>query len=387
VAGQVDLTALTEKQKFELLEALVKDLGVQLDPGSVEERRVRDRKDALQALLTVSEYLGLPAGEAPTIKQFDLATEELGLGWSSGKVIRAWERWRTAVETFKGERRAGSTLYREFQRDRDRSLKNREEPIRGVRRWLRSHPAEMTSIAYDEYARAINAEISSTKSDDDPVKRLRSSWSVRNALILRWSSALAVARREIGMRAAREQELAELLPKATTNAILGLPGAARLLGRSETSVKQARNTSRHFPVAVAVIGGQRGWAHEDLKRYKRGLVSAKRKEGEKQYLYVDRDELQDRLKLNPAAFNRRLLGKRWDLIPRPEGWVGVGAPYWLRTKVEDWLRVKDRAEMTPEEEDARSQAQARKAAALGASLGAGSMSGKRRPGRRRKRSS
>ena len=109
--------------------------------------------------------------------------------------------------------------------------------------------------------------------------------------------------------------------------------------------------SRHFPTAVAVIAGHRAWFYEDLKRYKRGLAAPQRSEAELQYLYIDTPELMSRLKLSRSAFHRRLKEKRWDLVPRPEGFVSRGTPYWLRAKVEDWLRVKGKAELTPEQED------------------------------------
>jgi hypothetical protein len=95
-------------------------------------------------------------------------------------------------------------------------------------------------------------------------------------------------------KAARERELAELLPKATTNAILGLPGAVRLLGRVEGAVRRASEQSRHFPVPVAVIEGHRTWLYDDLKLYKRGLAAPKRSEAELQFLYMDAPERYER---------------------------------------------------------------------------------------------
>jgi hypothetical protein len=360
--------------KFEVFNALAGDLGVELGKASREQQRALARKEALEALLTAAEHLGLPAGEAPTMPQFDQAADELGLDWNSARVIRVWERWRLAQEVFNGEREARSLLGRDFRAAKSRSLKNREEPIRGVKHWLRSRPRRKIATAYDEFAKAENA----SKGPEE--KRLRSAWSVRNALGLRWPSVIAVARGQFSVRAAREHELAELLPKATTNAILGLPGAVRLLGRSEGAVRRTSEQSRHFPVPVAVIEGRRAWLYEDLKRYKRGLAAPKRSEAELQFLYMDAPELRARLKLSAEALVRRVKEQRWDLVPRPEGAVAAGVPYWLREKVEDWLRVKGKAELTPEQEDEIKKANARRAAALGASLKAG-----QKPGRRQKR--
>lgn len=347
-----------------------------------EQQRIAARREALEALLAVAEHLGLPAGEAPTIGQFDQAADEIELDWSSAAVTRTWERWRIAVEVFTGERNAGGLLGRDFRAaGRDGRLKNREDPIRGVKRWLRSRPRQETARAYDTFVRSENAKWEAESvSKGGGEKRLRSAASVRQALGLRWPSVIAVARDQRSVKDAREHELAELLPRATTNAILGLPGAVRLLKRSELAVRNAIEQSRHFPIPVAVISGHRAWLYEDLKLYKRGLGAPKRSEGELQYLYVDASELQVRLKLSVEAFRRRVNEKRWDLVPRPEGAVAVGASYWLREKVEDWLRVKGKAELTPEQEDEIKKANARRAAVIGASLKAA-----RKPGRRRKR--
>jgi hypothetical protein len=362
--------------KFEVFNAVAGDLGVELGKASREQQRALARKEALEALLAVAEHLGLPAGEAPTMPQFDQAADELGLDWNSARVIRVWARWRLAQEVFKGERSARSLLGRDFRAAQNRSLKNREEPIRGVKYWLRSRPRLETTMAYDQFVKADNA----SKAQEE--KRLRSAASVKRALGLRWPSVIAVARGELSARAARERELAELLPKATPNAILGLRGAVRLLGRAEGAVRRASQQSRHFPVPVAVIENRRAWLYDDLKRYKRGLAAPKRSEAELQYLYMDASELRSRLNLSAEAFGRRVKEKRWDLVPRPEGAVAARVPYWLREKVEDWLRVKGKAELTPEQEDEIKKANARRAAVLGASLRAAR---KEEPWRYRKR--
>lgn len=150
-------------------------------------------------------------------------------------------------------------------------------------------------------------------------------------------------------------------------------------------MRQAIEQSRHFPTPVAVIGESRAWLYEDLKLYKRGLAAPKRSNAELQFLYMDASELRSRLNLSLGPFQRRVREKRWDLVPRPEGAVAIGAPYWLREKVEDWLRAKGKAELTPEQEDEIKKANARRAAALGASLRASQRPGHRRGRSKRKR--
>lgn len=169
-----------------------------MDKASREQQRASAREDALDAILTVADHLGLPAGEAPTIAQFDQAAIEMGLGWSGARVTRVWERWRLAVEVFKGEREARSFVGRDFHADQGRSRKNLEEPLRGVKLWLRSRPSQKTIAAYDEFAKTHNAN----RAPAD--KRLRSSASVKAALHLRWPSVISVARGEVSLTKARE---------------------------------------------------------------------------------------------------------------------------------------------------------------------------------------
>jgi hypothetical protein len=379
VIHKAEILALPDVEKFELLDALSKDLGVELDKASTEQRRALQRRDALAALLAVAEHLGLPAGQAPTIPQFNQGADDLGLSWNSGRVIRIWARWRFAQEVFTGERSASAFVTRDLRVRQDRSYKNREDPVKGVKRWLKTRPEIESTTAYDAFVVTANAK------RGEGEKRLRSSDSVREAFGLRWSSVLAVARNQCSVKQARENELAEMLPRATTDAILGLPGVVRFLGRAKQAVRRASEESRHFPTAVAVIAGHRAWFYEDLKRYRRGLAAAKRSEGELQYLYIDAPELMSRLKLSPEPFSRRVREKRWDLVPRPEGLVTAGAPYWLRAKVEDWLRTKGKAELTPEQEDELKSENERRAAVLGASLKAIQKPGTRRSKKRRKR--
>jgi hypothetical protein len=96
-------------------------LGVELDRDSRAQQRVLLRKQALEALLQVADHPGLIAGEAPTIKQFDQAADELDLDWSGGKVIRpgrsaaaprgmASRRHSRLKGTAKGPKRSGKGL-------------------------------------------------------------------------------------------------------------------------------------------------------------------------------------------------------------------------------------------------------------------------------------
>jgi hypothetical protein len=343
---------LSDLGKFELLGVLLSDLSVELDETSQAQRLVLERKEALEAMLAVSEYLGLPADEAPTTTQFNQGARELELDWSSARVIRLWERWTLAQSAFKGERRINSPVSRRLRRHWGRYRIDHADYVSGVKDWLRSRPEAETRGAYDDYAEVFNA----TKAADR--KTVVRSATIQRDLRLRWPSVVAVARGQLSIREARQAELAELMPAKSENAILGLAGVIRLLNRSRDAVRRLADESPHFPTPVAHIRGRRAWLYEDLKRYKRGYASPARVEDELQYLYLDALELQARLDLRPLRFKALLDAQRWGQIPRPDGAVVRGVPYWKREKVDSWIETKQAAERAAEEK-ARRKAEAK----------------------------
>ncbi len=343
---------LSDLGKFELLDVLLSDLSVELDETSRAQRLVLERKEALEAMLVVSEYLGLPADQAPTSSQFNQGAGELELDWNSARVIRLWERWTLAQSAFKGERRINSPVSRRLRQHWGRYRADHEDYLRGVKGWLRSHPETETKSAYDDYAEIFNA---TKATDKKPVVRAA---TIQRDLRLHWPSVLAVARGSLSIREARQAELAELLPAKSSDAILGLAGVVRMLNRSQDAVKRLADESPQFPTPVAHVRQHRAWLYEDLKLYKRGFASPRRVEDELQYLYLDALELQARLDLRPLRFKALLHSQHWDQIPRPDGAISRGVPYWKRAKVNSWLEAKQAAEQERAEQEAHAKQEA-----------------------------
>ncbi len=81
-------------------------LGSFITAGEPEEnpidRQVADRLASLEALKAAAKWLGLPMDTAPTVKQYEQARAALDLEFSSGQIVRRWERWRTAGHALPG---------------------------------------------------------------------------------------------------------------------------------------------------------------------------------------------------------------------------------------------------------------------------------------------
>ena len=326
---------LPDLAKFEIFDALREDLAGVLSDENPETRLVQERKEALVVMNRVAEHLDLPADKAPTAKQFNEVVDQLVEGWDSGRVIRLWERWRLAKDSYLGTRRINSPASRK-RRGRlaghIKRGKREERYFDSVKRWLDSEPELLTKPAYDEFAEIYNADL---RVGDQPLIRAE---TIRRGLPLDWLNVVAVARGDLTMDEALKAELAEQLPTNRKDALVGVAAIARLLNRPQIKVESLASEDKNFPVPVAHIRGHRAWLYEDMKLYKRGLAAPKRTEDELQSRFMDAHELGARLALNFRTLQRIIWDQRWDRAPQPEGAIATGYYYWKRDKVETWLK-------------------------------------------------
>jgi hypothetical protein len=335
---------LPDLAKFKVFDALLKDLGEQVGEEASTVRLVRERKEAVKVIGLVAEHLELAANKAPTVKQFDEVVGEVAEEWSSQKVIRVWERWRLAIQSYKGERRTDPPERRQMRRKNaagSHGKRSRDDYVQGVRTWLATKPKKETKASYDSFAEQHNAERAALPYDFERRRAghsLVQAISVTNNLSIGWPYVLKVAKEEISLAKAQEAQLADSLPPVSENRIIGLASIAKLLKRQPDAVKELANTEPSFPVSVAHIQEHRAWLYEDMLLYKRGLAAPERDEDELQSLFADADELQARLVITPTAFKSALRRKRWDLIPKPEGALVGGIYYWKRTQIDHWLK-------------------------------------------------
>jgi hypothetical protein len=350
--------------KFEVFDALREDLAGVLSEENPENRRVRERREALLVIKRVAEHLDLPADKAPTTKQFNEVADQLVEGWDSARVTRLWERWRMAKDSYLGTRRIDSPASRK-RRGRLRGHVKRgnqeEHYFDSVKRWLDSEPELLTKPAYDEFAEIYNADL---RAGDQPLIRAE---TIRRGLPLDWLNIVAVARGDLTMDEALKTELAEQLPTNRKDALVGLAAIAKLFNRPSERMENLAREDKDFPVPVAHIRGNRAWLYEDMKLYKRGLEAPKRTEDELQSQFMDAHELGARLDLKFQVLQRIIWDQRWDRAPQPEGAIATGYYYWKRAKVETWLQPLEEQEAKEAEDLERQKARAQ---AIGASLAA-----------------
>jgi len=386
--------------KFEVFEALLNDLGDSVELDDPVVRLAGERREALDMIARASEFLGLPAGKAPTVKQFNQAVKDVASDWNSQRVIRVWEQWRLAIQAFKGEREVQTRARREARSQiaRGGGRRSRVDYLNGVRKWLQSRPGVETAKSYSAYAEQFNVKLAEQNAAGAPVdekqRPLVSADAVRENLSLPdWPTVIRVAKRQSSLQAAQEQAFAERIPPPRQNRIIGLAAFARLLKRTDGAVRELAETDKNFPTPIAFIQGHRAWLYEDARLYKRGLAPPSRDEGELQALFADTEELRAKVRLMPVAFNSALARQRWGKIPRPDGALVAGVYYWERAQIENWRKArskrkkkpgkeKGKAELTPEQEE-RELAKARQAAAIAASLKAAQQPGRRRKGKRK----
>jgi hypothetical protein len=326
---------LADLDKFVLFDALRDDLTAVVSEESSEAKLIRERQEVLEAMRAVAEHLQLPLGEAPTGVQFSETCKELGLPWSKGKAIGAWERWNMAVEAFKGERRIETPRQR-LQRQTAYRASGQDDCFRGVRLWLQSEPPVTTIDAYDNFAKRHNENVK------DPSDRVALRSALRRTLSLKWPQTLAVARGEMTLEEAINEALATELPRARKGGLMGVPAIARFLRSNQNTVQRAADGGdKRFPIPVARISGQRAWLYEDIHRYKRSYAVPKRQEDEQQHLFMDKEELATRLEIAPKSLMGKVNSHRWELVPPPEGFTSVGCPYWRRAKAEHWLKGQE----------------------------------------------
>lgn len=321
--------------KFELQAALREDLASALSEDNPEGRLITERKASLEVMRQVCEHLELEEGVLPTVRQFDRAVTELGMEeWSSNRLIRLWGTWRLAKSAFDGTWSAYTPANKDLRkRYMHRPYAREVDLLTGVEAWLETKPEDETRAAYDRWVKKHNQSLKGKS------KRYIDGTSLRSRLPVHWTRTLAIARGELTLEEAKEQEVGELLPKDRSRALIGTSAVGKLINRSPTNVRLLAKEDKQFPTWVARIGGRRVWLYEDVLLYRRGLSPPSRSEGELQPSLMDTDELQARLLISREQMRRLIQQRRWDYIPEPEGAIADGFHYWRRELVKQWLQA------------------------------------------------
>jgi predicted DNA-binding transcriptional regulator AlpA len=307
-------------------------------PESPEAARVDDlanaRLEALEVFRRVSKHLGIDEGGSPSPNEFDSACKALGLPWNKSKVIRTFQSWRRARDTFLGRPVTGSP---EERRQKRRAADNkREELLAGVKLFLETKPKAKTVVAYNNWRKSYNAAL--------PKGRLPvvSANHIAESLCWPWPNIIAVAQgkmtsEEAELQKARRDRLSRSLCRGP-HQLLGLKGIEEALGLSRFETKK-RIDRKSFPRAVIQLRTSRLWLKDEIEQYKRGEFKADdgMAENALRHLYLTRKEVTERTGLS----DWRLEAGSSTRKPLQPG-VAIGnTALWLIEAVEAWEKERD----------------------------------------------
>ncbi|WP_445151156.1 hypothetical protein [Baekduia sp. Peel2402] len=314
---------LSEADLLDLYGRLVAELeGVPIGQTRAD-RRLQARVDALRALASVRDELGLRTDERLTVRAFNEAAPGRVPGWNASRVVRAWGSWRNATDVLAGAKpprraeREAVMLVRGFNRS------SRRPPLDGLLEWLDTKPAKLNNAAYDEWARARNAELGPRE------PRYLLAGGVTFAMSV---NGFAEARRHA------EAVLDDADPPPPE----GYEAAGRTLVRfadlaREFSMHRATFTLRvretPLPEPALHHAGRTFWLREDCELWAKG-ETVERRGGELDATVFDWQRLAVKLGINPQTARDRMMHHQ-HLLPEPAGELG-GRLWWHAAAVERW---------------------------------------------------
>lgn len=149
-----DARALSHLDVMRLIVILQSDLRGHLTPESKDERQLRRRTEAVEAIQRSTELLATN-GVVPTVRRFDTVKDGNG-GWTHQRVIAAWGTWSAAARAAAG---SGSRKTRAQFQQRSRASSaawTYQDPFSSVCDWVAERPDRCTERAYDAWCRSRN---------------------------------------------------------------------------------------------------------------------------------------------------------------------------------------------------------------------------------------
>jgi len=336
---------LPEAELLDLYERLAAELEGQPVGEGRRDRRLRERADALRALRSARDELGLADDQPLTSRAFNEVCQYRVAGWNAGRVIRAWGTWRNAADVFAGAtpprraEREAVTLVRGFRRSSHRP------PLDGLLAWLATDPTAEGMHAYDRWARARNAEL------EPDEQRYMGSGGVAFAM----ETTFAVARRRAEailadepIPADEQQDVALAKYEAAGHELVTFASFARTVGLSQ---KQLRSGVRRTPLPPPVLrhGHRTFWLASDCELWLDDKT-VQRPEGELDALVLDQRRLAQRLNTKLATIHSRYLHAPHRLPPLA-GLIG-DQPWWDPAAVERWqCAPSNGSQRRPRQED------------------------------------
>ncbi len=303
-------------------------------------REVRDRAACIEAVARAARHLGLPAGEAPGVEEYDRAQAELGLDIPSGVVRRRWHSWPEVRKAVRGEPVRLTARQRAGLRAAIRRRHTGEEWLEGVREWLREGGRSTCQEDYDAWARERNACSTGEAGGRRvlAVAPVALSVSIEGAVLLPWSAIVRVAQGHVSLADAQARALERF--EAEDGEFVSRRGIALLRGMSQHQARYLMEQDG-FPAWAFTLSGARVWRLSDVRAHQAGEAFPARRAGELQGSIMSTAQVRAMLGLSEREMKHSLA---WSLrspprvgrAPRPAGKVATHN-YWFRISVEAWL--------------------------------------------------
>lgn len=304
-------------------------LGASAPAQSAADREIEQRDASLAALERVREQLGLD-GKAPSVKEFDRVSRELGLGWTARRVGYVWGRWRFACDALLGERPRLTAVQQSLRHQFAGRKRSYEEYVTALRLWLATEPPLVRMDDYTAWARQHNATL---QGDEAPLPR---GTAIVTALEIGWPDAVRWGRGEIEFEQARKGSGSSYQDWTTgPHDLIGLATAAEILGLRKSACKHASYKPEFPTPTLSFVRGRtvHAWLREDIEVYRdTGKAPKPRGDGLRARYYTT-DEFASLIGVLPLS----ILSKR-AVAPPPTGCVG-GVYYWLKRDADRWIRA------------------------------------------------
>jgi hypothetical protein len=324
-------------------------LGDAVGEETEADKEIRERGEALDAMRKVAEHLGLPPGVPPKNAAYKKVPKDVAPEWSATRVGDVWGRYRTAERAYRGERVPESPGQRSHRRGHSGKARAGETYFAGVRQWLETEPASVTTKDYDGFARDYNAKVLAGR---QPGPRLVLSGAVGQGTALGWYDVVAVARRDAEFERLQRQRVEERLEaNGGPLGVIAVGTVALILGCNKSEVTNARVRGDAFPVAVLNLGRTHAWVADDVRAHRDGKPYPRRAPGAMQHLVMGAEELADRLGYTADSLRVARHNKATS-VPQEDGRIGQTL-YWLRANVDAWEKANAGRTRRPPRPDKR----------------------------------
>jgi hypothetical protein len=274
------------------------------------------------------------------VAEADAAWKAEGSTWRSGRVIKAFGRWNTAIAAAAGRQVPLTPAQRALARKAaGRQGRTLEEYVEGVSLWLAIDPADTSQASYMDFRRQFNDNL------PEGMRPLVTNGTLVARIGVGWDEVLELGRGNLTLAdlQARRRKDPQLPPGVTWGPLINKVEVADVLGIDARTVEYHAARS-DFPPTAARLSRRRLWRRCDVEAYAeerrdRYLTQA---EGELQAEIIGTGDMCPRLDTCPQVLTRWVSSGRWDRVPPPEGRLGGGDLFWRRSKVRDWEAQRDR---------------------------------------------